>query len=513
MAKAIQSKALDRLEVQAGKLLATQKLKAQATDYSRYAKDPLGFARDILHMEPWQTKQIEIFLAIKDHTQVTVKGCNGAGKDAASGAIALWWAYAVGGRVVIMAPTQRQVDEIIFGSEIKQHFERSNLPGELFQRKLEPEGVGPWAEIIGFVSKDVSNLTGFHAPHVLFILTEAQGVEDAAWEAMFATALDEDDRFLAVGNPLEPVGRFYATFAAGSAWHQITISAFDHPNVVQGRVVIPGGPTRASLERAKREEGGEGSRYWISRILAQFPDTTTDSLITKEWWDEAVKKYGSAFMAKANGQPLVIALDVARSGGDLCVATVLQGPCVREMESWHPDPSNPTESTVDHAEKIALRWGMRKADHTERNPLGAEEVDLGTTPGLFIVDVALMGGGIADGLKTRGWTVIEFNGARAATEAEEPSRYENLRAWGYWTLRTAFQRGQIAVVPLQPLLEELLATRYQASSGERTQIVKKSLIRVSLGRSPDHADSLMMGWTMVTQEGATIGGETGNMGF
>ena len=63
------------------------------------------------------------------------------------------------------------------------------------------------------------------------ISSEAQGVEDYAWEGVLACVTGSDDRVLAVGNPLEPSGRFFhASRAPG--WRSIRISAFEHPNVL-----------------------------------------------------------------------------------------------------------------------------------------------------------------------------------------------------------------------------------------------------------------------------------------
>lgn len=503
MARGINTGTLDRLEINVGKLVKARNKRGSSVDYASYKDNLLGFIREVLGWEPWAQKQLDMIAAIQNHTQTAVKGCVGAGKDAVIGSAALWGAYARGARVIIMGPTQRQIDEILFGQEIRQAWNRAKLPGELFQRKVQPDGAGEWAEIIGFVSKDVSALTGFHAPEVMIFLTEAQGVDDIAWEAAFATALGEFDRFVCVGNPLEPVGRFYEAFNANSSWYQLTISAFDHPNIVQQKTVIRGGPTIQALARFKKEED---DRYWTARVLAEFPDTATDAIITKAWWDNAVKRLDSPFRTQANGRSLAIGLDVARSGGDLCAAAVVQGPIVHGIETQHPDPQNPTLSTVLWAEAIARRYGMKKLGD-QFDPEG------GMIEGVFVVDIALMGGGVADMLKTRGWDVVEFNGSFGATEATEPKRYENIRAWGYWQLRVAYQHGTIACPVIPELLEELLQTRYEPANNESVKIIKKALIRRALGRSPDRADALMMAWTVAAPDAATLGGLVGDFGF
>jgi hypothetical protein len=87
---------------------------------------------------------------------------------------ALWWTYARGGLVLVTGPTERQVVEVVMG-EVRQAFRKAtDLPGDLYRTALR---VGDRAAILAFTSTEASRLTGFHAPRVLALITEAQGVE------------------------------------------------------------------------------------------------------------------------------------------------------------------------------------------------------------------------------------------------------------------------------------------------------------------------------------------------
>ena len=85
--------AVRRLQTDLGELIARHEPAKSLTDYSRYADDPLGFVRDVLHGDPWE-RQIEIIEAVRTDPLVAVRSCNSAGKDWTAAQIALWWVYA-----------------------------------------------------------------------------------------------------------------------------------------------------------------------------------------------------------------------------------------------------------------------------------------------------------------------------------------------------------------------------------------------------------------------------------
>ena len=129
----------------------------------------------------------------------------------------------------------------------------SELPGELYRTTLRLPHEAR-AGVLAFTSTEASRLTGFHAPRVMAVVTEAQGVEEYAWEGLLACATGPEDRVLAVGNPLVPSGRFFAVSRPQSDWRTLQASALDHPNLREGRTVIPGGPSQAFIDRMRADE-------------------------------------------------------------------------------------------------------------------------------------------------------------------------------------------------------------------------------------------------------------------
>jgi hypothetical protein len=63
----------------------------------------------------------------------------------------------------------------------------------------------------------------------------------------------------------------------------------------------------------------------------------------------------------------------------------------------------------------------------------------------------------------------------------------------WWTVRELFEQSAIDIDPDDDILaSELLAIKYSIDSAGRIYIEPKELTKKVLGRSPDHADALMM---------------------
>ena len=201
------------------------------------------------------------------------------GKNFATADFMVWW-MAIGGGVVYMAPTDRQLG--IGMAELGRALRGSGLPFDRFQRKVK---VGGEDRLQAYTSNSADSLRGFHhARGLLVVIDEGQGqsVEAVAYDAAFSCATGEGDRILVLGNPAHPGGRFHAISKA-SNWHAIKIPAFEHPNIVEGRTVIPGGPAPDWPEQIAPEYGRD-SPFYTAFVEAEFPEQgSIDSLLTPKW--------------------------------------------------------------------------------------------------------------------------------------------------------------------------------------------------------------------------------------
>jgi hypothetical protein len=498
---------LRRLDAQLGDLIERHEGARELSEFERYADDPVGFITEVLGGKPWK-RQIEIANAVRDSSLVLVRSCNAAGKDWIAAQLALWWVYSHGGLVLLTGPTERQVVEIVMGEVARAFLRARALPGEMYRTALRL-GRADRAGILSFTSTEASKLTGFHAPRVMAILTEAQGCEDFAWEGLLACATGSEDRLLAVGNPLSPSGRFFAA-SRSKTWRSLRISAVEHPNVIEDREVIPGGVTRRFVQTIA-DEYGEGSSIYQARVLGEFPDEQEDALCRRSWLEAAARQHQSGELAaEAIGQPSIVAIDPARYGPDKTVVAVSRGPVVERIEVWGRKDTMETTGLLIEQLRQAGVTPRRSAEGDEYvQQLAAERAlqyghrafcsDLPAV-GLVIVDEVGLGAAVIDRLQELGYAVEGFNGGRAPEWVDAREKFLNLRAEAFWTLRRLLEDGQIGLPYDELLFDELTTIRWRPNSAGRIQIEQKDRLKQRLGRSPDRADAVAMAMHAWDQE-------------
>jgi hypothetical protein len=389
--------------------------------------------------------------------------------------MALWWVYARKGFVILSGPTERQVKQILF-RELRRAFAVApDLPGELYSMELRvTEDTG----IIGFTSDNADRLTGFHHPRLLVCFTEAQGIADESFEAAMACCTGPENRFFVYGNPTSINTKFHQA-ATGGSWSVLTISALEFPNVVSGEEEIPGGASRGWIADMA-DEWGVNSSIYRSRVLSIFPEENIESLFKRSWIRAAFDRWESKELEAAswNWKPL-IAVDVARQGLDSTSLAVCRGPVVEEIVTWRiPDLTVTVDKILSHAERLTVHHVNPKFAHLSGRPR-------------LVIDDAGVGGGCTDGLRRKGWgDVLAFN---SSNKAPDPRRFLNMRAAAHWRLRELLENNKVALPRDAMLEEELLAIEWQLDKKDAIQIVSKDLIRKTLGRSPDRADSVIMG--------------------
>lgn len=463
---------LRQLEKEVGELVDRHDRGRSLAEFRAFGDRPVAFVREVLGGEPW-TRQEEIAETVRDHPLTVVRSANAAGKDWIAARLALWWAYTRKGLVLVTGPTERQVREVVM-EEVRRGFSGvEDLPGELYTTALRLNTDEP-AGILAFTSTEASKLTGFHAPRVLAILTEAQGVDDFAWEGLLACATGPEDRVLAVGNPLQRSGRFYHA-CRSDEWHSVQISAHEHPNLdPTSDRTISGGPSRAFVERIASEYGRDSGVY-TARVEGEFPSSDVEALCSWRWIEAAQNRWESRQLeAEARETQLILAVDVARYGSDKTVLACRQGPVVRELVSWGQASTTETAARVQReAARLSADWG----------PKGEASVDV-------VVDEVGVGGGVLDALQEEdGVGAVGFN---AGSGARRSVRFANARAEAYWTLRRLLEAGEVALPSDDALAEELTSTRWAVTTGGKVKLEPKDELRSRLGRSPDRADAVAM---------------------
>lgn len=499
----------EQLKIQAAAALElNRRRRGNSAPYHSYAKNPVGFVREILKVSTLTDEQERILISVRDRAETNVQAANGQGKTFIAACLALYWVYAVGGLCITTAPTWRQVKRLLWREINKMHRKNGALYGacDTLQLKLTDSAMA-----YGLSAKDTDETAfqGIHEDKLLAIQDEANGISESIDNAFKSCLTGSNNRSLKIGNPTFSGTAFFKDCQGGEA---IKIHAFSHPNTswayargtdnqfrlrpdvaalitapdgsimaqsdwpeILPRDGIAGAVTVAWIERT-RAKYGEQSGYWAARVCAEFPADGTDGLIPRSW----------VFAACAMYQDKRAELDASAARWD-----------------WNHgldvgDGSDP------HA--LASRRGSILYDLVEVQTLG-DRVDvnraadlaavaLQSKVGMCYVDSIGVGSGALAQLIQRGHAAAPCNFGTAASDP----MFANLRAQLYWQLREMLRVGSIAIAlpvdsrEVQMLADELAAVRYSDRNG-RIQLEDKKLIRARLGRSPNLADAVAMAYS------------------
>jgi hypothetical protein len=373
--------------------------------------------------------------------------------------------------VVTTAPTWSQVEQLLW-REIAAAYSRSKvaLGGRLLTTRLDLE---PRWYAIGLATDQPVNLQGFHSTNLLVVIDEADGVPASIWTALDGILTTANAKTLAIGNPLNSASEFKRRHDSGLSRPDsicIKISADD---------VLPltdGGKHPYLLQRAwvddKRERWGESSALYLGKILAEWPDQSTDLLIPLPW------------LERARGRTVpkglrVLGVDVARFGSARTVRTLLEG----NWLAWTRATSR--EDTMATAGRVM-------ADVSQYGPV------------VVAVDDTGVGGAVTDRLRQLGQPVTAVNfGAKAWDEGRFANRGSEL----YFAVRKAFEENYIGFSMEDPdaideLVSELNQPTYETDERGRIRVDKLGRGRDlteedRAAHSPDRADSFVIAYGAV----------------
>lgn len=493
----------------------------------RWREDPAAWAAERLGDHLW-TGQVRILRSVKAHRKTAVATCHGVGKSFSAAEVASWWLdiHKPGEAFVITtAPTQPQV-RIILWKEIGRAHQRGNLLGRVNQTEWKVR-IGQREETIAIGRKpsdySPASFQGVHAPYVLVIVDEANGVRGNLWEAFDAVTVNEDSRLLAIGNPDDPTGEFFEACKPGSGWHVIHISAFDSPNFTGEELppdVLKQLISHTYVEEKRRKWAPSwtwvGSRcvppegssledthpFWQSKILGQFPvQTAAGSLIPLSWIRAAQERT----LRPVGVNELGLDVGASEDGDPTCLGH-RRGPVFRVLyEERQPDTMKSTGRLIQHLQMPNLGATRAKVDYIG---VGRGVVDRSREQGLPVHPIQV-------GEKSTVLSCLrckhEWDELLAGTDvcpqcgSQDYMRvYANLLSQLWWMVRGLFEVGEIDIDPTdEDLAEQLLSLRWEPNS--KGQIV----VKYGDGPSPNRADALMFSFSPLIErevEGGVLAG-------
>lgn len=452
------------------------------------------FSGEVLGIEYWTPAQLAAIARLEaGATQVVLCGGQGTGKDTLTAAWALYEAFVLGSLVLLSGATDRQVHQVLMRHEIAGMWRHAagKLPGERYERAIRIPG-HERGGILAFTSGSPEKFVGHHAPRIFIALTEGQALEAEIFQAAQRCKVGSG-AILVSCNPTSTATAVYSLTQSG-AWETLVWSCLDHPNVLEGREVIPGAVTLAWVE-LMRAEHGVASPFWSVAVLGQFPDQAVDSLVQPSWIDAGVARWEAGELGPTRRTAAaMIGLDVARSGSDFCVAAPVlgnligsnnarrgKGVILREFVAWR---GLDLMATTHKVRELSIS--------IERDRTSAWRM-VDAAP--VVVDMPGLGSGVYDRMEELNRDTdarvkaIAFNGW---TRRAAPARATNDRAESHWLIREGLERGTLAIPPDAMLREELLSVRWSLDARGQVLMESKDLIRPRLKRSPDRLDALSM---------------------
>ena len=417
-----------------------------------------------------------------------------------SSVAAAWWIDTrFNSMVQSTAPTYDQVHGQLW-EEIRKLHSQLGLPGTVtgddrWSRPMVNESTGRKSNIlVGQGRKPAdNNIHGFHGIHrpdgVLTLLDEGCGLHQSLFTGAEAITTAEHDRQLTTGNPDDPATEFGKIFQEmGHLWNLITVSAFDTPNftgeadelrekykddpekAAYVERMLKGLPQPETVEEQKNLWGEDSPRY-LSKVLAEFPLVSEDSLFTP-----AEIATGISNKIDPGENPFkVLGVDPARYGNDKAALALCAEGKVEIVATYN---------TMDLME-LAARTHKHALD------LGVDQVR---------VDAVGVGGGVLDRLVSlsnasgKPYAVIEM-----VASAAPPDRtlHRNSRAYWYDSFKHKLRSGNIDLPDDKNLINEMSTVRYEYPNGVM-KIESKEDMRKRGVHSPDILDAVVMAAAPIT---------------
>lgn len=465
-----------------------------------HAANPLQWIDDCTSDEIWSAQR-RIMESVRDHRRTAVPSCHGPGKSFIAARIARWWieSHTLGKAfVVTSAPTGRQVRAILWREMSRTHADGGI--GRINQTELWATMPDGHEEMVAFGQKpadlDPAAFQGIHEQFVLIIFDEGGGMSKTLVDAGDTALTSEQSRFLIIGNPDDGTSEFARMCDPGSEWNVIRISAFDTP-CITGEPVSRRMQTnlisRLWIEEKARKWIGESCPHcqcdldllqirsspytcphcdelipllslYVSKVLAQFPESSEESLIPLAWISAAQER------TLMPGEPHCLGVDVG-AGTDKSTVCHRQGNVFRIIRR---DQNPDTMVTCGNVIRDLRRTNTSKAK----------------------VDDIGIGRGVVDRgkeLKRTKKITQSFVGVNVGGKSTDSSEYTNLRAQAWWAVRERFERGDIDIDSRDDELAAQLAdVRLKPRSDGRIQIESKEDMKKRGRSSPDDADALML---------------------
>lgn len=452
-------------------LLSTAQARAAQQIVSKCIESRRYFIQEVLGvtLEEWQGEVVDQL--DRGENKISIRSGHGVGKTAFCSWLALHFlCFRDDVKVIVTAPSADQMKDGLI-PEINKWISR--LPTWM-SHSLEPTSERVTRHPNGrnnFISFRTARkekpeaLAGVHATHVLIIIDEASGVEEAIYETGQGALSTDGAIAVLIGNPTNPTGFFYKTHnELADEWFTKKVTCYDSTQVNEKYI--------AGMLRTY----GADSREFRVRVMGEFPDSGANAIIPRKFVQDSVERYQEAVRGN-----VVWGVDPGR-GGDPTGFIERQSNMLTEATELRYDDLMNT-----------VGWVKSRWDKTPNS----------LRPKHIYVDSIGLGAGVADRLLELGLPVVHVNVAESSSMSD---RFVNLRAELWYSMREWFEGKEVSInCPhnTEQLINELTSAEQKYTSLGKVQLESKEEMRRRGIKSPNLADALAL--TFAEQGAVRIG--------
>ena len=417
------------------------------------------------------------------NARVCLQQANGVGKDAVSAWLVEWFLYCYEGVVPTTSASGRQVE--LLWQEIHNWSTKSKAASafELLSKKMYLKADRA-AYATGFKARDAATMEGFHYPHMLYIATEARGIEEWGYVAMLKACTGLDNRLLIQSVPGDATGEFWAVANGfrGDRWkvRQFPAARLDP---ITGKYV----PTTRLVSQESIEEKlmyGEESPWFVGPVLAQFYEGGSLALLTAAQYQAACDRYEQAEEnGTLPGGSDILGVDVAWKGSNESILCHRKGPVIQDIQHYQ---------------------GQSELDTARR----CEEWLQAHSKGVMVVEYGIAQAGVIDKLNEDGYEdrlVQVLPGNPPVDEEKFADRKSEL----YYYATQRFKDGNIYIPEAyreSPLGKQLTSIRKIPHGANKFQVESKRQLMARKIPSPDWSDAYMLSNAVADDEFAEYAG-------
>ncbi len=425
--------------------------------------------------------------------------------------------------IYTFAPSWVQIHDLLW-KEIKADRRGKGLPGRILDLRLEIDdnhfATGKATSDNG--GRGTERVQGQHGKYLMFILDEAEGVPDFVWSAVDSMMGGGIGIVLMLANPKTRSSKFHKRRTQPTC-KTFRISCLNHPNVREGREVVPGAVRRGFVEKLMQSDDSRvevvkehnpdehtfslnfpvvlgdvthgigtifkpiGQFCW--RVLGVAPKNASVNTFCPPGRFEAAtqRKQADALTYNVDANKVRVGVDVSRYGDDYGTVYVRHnGRVFRGDQVWHADTATYMAAIRDAL--VAL------VDHCSESGEDAPddcEIRVDGSGGF--------GAGVIDGLKDdpqlKGlfptFNVVEVH---FASSASDPTKYADIVTEMYGESAESIKGLAIENPPAQ--LDSDICDRpfkYINVGGVSVKkLVPKDEFKTKFGRSPDDGDGFVL---------------------